>query len=138
MPFIKITTLRNVPETAKIMRDLERELYEYELEGQPLMPKNMATCMWQTSDCMVHGLETHYEFDQFQIEIPVFVDLYVNTIFTDRQLGKIMHIIADKLSEGTGVNRKFVFIHVHLGKPGHVFINGEVWHGSEGGYELNT
>lgn len=93
------------------------------------MPENMATCMWQTQDCVVHKLDAYQEFDPKSVEIPVFVDLYVNTMFATKKMGKIMEIIASELSKGTGADHQYIFIQVHVGSPGYVFINGEVWKG---------
>lgn len=129
MPFIKISSLRKVPKTGKVMRSIEKALYKKKFKGKNLIPENMATCMWQTTDCMVHQLEPHYEFNKKQVEIPIFVDLYVNTWFTKKQVGKIMDIIATQLSKRTKLNKKYVFIQVHIGKPGYVFINGKVFSG---------
>ena len=131
MPFIKISTLRNVSETGKIMKSLEKTLYEYDYKGKKLMPKDMATCMWQTTDCMVHKMDEYYEFNKDQVEIPVFVDLYVNTWFDEGEVGKIMEIIADELSKGTKIDRNYVFIHTHVGNPGYIFISGKIWTGAK-------
>ena len=129
MPFIKISTLPNKLNKAEIMKNVENALYKCEFEGEKLMPENMATCIWETQDCVVHKLEPHKKFDPKAIEIPVFVDLYVNTIFTEPQVGKIMEIIGNELSSGTGIDIKYVFIHTHIGNPGYIFINGKVWNG---------
>ena len=127
MLFIKISTLRNVPETHKIMKDLEKALYEYDDKGKKLLPKNTVNCIWQTTDCMVHKTEAHYEFDKNTTEIPIFAELYVNTWFHQEKVAKIMEIIAEMLSKGAQTNRNAVFIHTHVGDPGYVFINGKVW-----------
>lgn len=129
MPFIKISTLPNSLNKAEIMKSVENALYTCEFEGKQLMPENMATCIWQTQDCVVHKLESYEKFDPKAIEIPVFVDLYVNTIFSESKVGKIMEIIGAELSKGTGINANYVFIHTHVGNPGYIFINGEVWNG---------
>jgi hypothetical protein len=129
MPFIKISTLPNHLNKAEIMKNVENALYNCEFEGKKLMPVNMATCIWQTEDCVVHKLEAHKKFDPKAIEIPVFVDLYVNTIFSKPKVGKIMEIIGEELSKGTGIDARYVFIHTHVGNPGYIFINGEVGNG---------
>lgn len=129
MPFIKISTLPNSLDKASIMKNVEQALYTAEFEGTELMPKNMATCIWETQDCVVHKIEDYEKFDPTLEEIPVFVDLYVNTIFSTEKVAVIMSIIADELSKGTKVDRKWIFIHTHVGNPGYVFINGEVWNG---------
>ena len=129
MPFIKISTLPNKLDKAGIMENVEKALYNCEFEGEKLMPENMATCIWQTQDCVVHKLEPHVKFDPKAIEMPVFVDLYVNTVFTKTQVGKIMEIVAGELSVRTGTDHKYIFIHTHIGNPGYIFINGEVWNG---------
>nr|WP_321357859.1 hypothetical protein [uncultured Draconibacterium sp.] len=129
MPFIKISTLPNSLNKAEIMKSVENALYTYEFEGKELMPENMATCIWQTQDCVVHKLEAYVEYDPGLVEIPVFVDLYVNTVFSKEKVAVIMEIVGAELSKGTGIDPKYVFIHTHVGNPGYVFINGEVWNG---------
>ena len=129
MPFIKISTLRNKLNKAEIMKNIESALYTTECDGEKLVPENMATCMWQTQDCVVHKLDAYQDFHPKSVEIPVFVDLYVNTMFTTEKMGKIMEVIADKLSKGTGANHQYIFIQIHMGNPGYVFINGNVWKG---------
>jgi hypothetical protein len=129
MPFIKISTLPNKLNKAAIMKDIEAALYHYEYRGSKLMPENMATCIWQTNDCVVHKLESYSQLDPEQKEIPVFVDLYVNTQFKSDETAIIMQVIAETLSKGTGVDIKWIFIQVHIGMPGYVFINGNVFTG---------
>lgn len=129
MPFIKISTLRNKLNKAEIMKQVENALYTTEIKDEKLVPKGMATCIWQTQDCVVHELIAHQDFDPKSVEIPVFVDLYVNTMFTTEKMGRIMEVIADELSKGTGANHKYIFIQIHMGNPGYVFINGKVWNG---------
>ena len=129
MPFIKISTLPNTLDKAAIMKNVENALYTAVFEDKQLMPANMATCLWQTTDCVVHKLEPYVEFDPQAIEIPIFVDLYVNTIFSEAKLGRIMEIIGHELSAGTGIDPNYVFIQTHVGKAGYIFINGEVWKG---------
>lgn len=129
MPFIKISTLTNSLDKAAIMKNIENKLYYHDYQGEKLMPQNMATCLWQTNDCIVHKQEAHTQFDPKQEEIPVFVDLYVNTQFKSDQVAIIMQIIAEELSNGTGIDIKWVFIQVHIGLPGYVFINGSVFSG---------
>ena len=129
MPFIKISTLPNTLDKVTIMRNVENALYTAVFEEKQLMPPNMATCMWQTMDCVVHKLEPYREFDPQAIEVPVFVDLYVNTIFSEAKLKVIMEIIGRELSAGTGIAPNYVFIQTHVGKAGYIFINGEVWKG---------
>jgi hypothetical protein len=129
MPFIKISTLPNKLDKAAIMKNVEAALYHYEYQGAKLMPENMATCMWLTHDCVVHKLEPHTQFDASEEEIPVFVDLYVNTQFKSDQVAVIMQVIAEALSKGTRVDIKWIFIQVHVGMPGYVFINGNVFSG---------
>jgi hypothetical protein len=127
MPFIKISTLPISLDKAAIMKAVENDLYNYD-EGK-LMPENMATCIWQTSDCIVHKKEQHTRFHQTQEEVPVFVDLYVNTQFSADQVATIMKVVANALSKGTGVDLRWIFIHTHIGEPGYVFINGKVFDG---------
>jgi hypothetical protein len=129
MPFIKISTLPNNLDKAAIMKAVESDLYSYDYDGAELMPRNMATCIWQTSDCIVHKIESHTQFDPKQEEVPVFVDLYVNTQFSADQVATIMRVVANALSKGTGVDLKWIFIHTHVGEPGYVFINGKLFNG---------
>ncbi|MDR3705704.1 MAG: hypothetical protein P4L28_07360 [Paludibacteraceae bacterium] len=129
MPFIKISTLLNSLDKAAIMKNIENKLYNCDYQKDKLMPPNMATCIWQTNDCVVHKLESHTQFDPKQEEIPVFVDLYVNTQFKSDQVAIIMQVIAEELSNDTGIDIKWVFIQVHIGLPGYVFINGNVFTG---------
>jgi hypothetical protein len=77
----------------------------------------------------VHKLESYSQLDPEQKEIPVFVDLYVNTQFKSNETAIIMQVIAETLSKGTGVDIKWIFIQVHIGMPGYVFINGNVFTG---------
>jgi hypothetical protein len=132
MPFIKISTLPNLLDKAAIMKKVEAALYNCEYQGAKLMPENMATCIWQTQDCVVHKLEPHSQFDPTQEEVPVFVDLYVNTQFKSDEVAVIMEIIATTLSKETGVGLKWIFIQTHIGLPGYVFINGKVFNGKLG------
>lgn len=129
MPFIKISTLPNKLDQAAIMKNVEEALYSAVFEGKQLMPRDMATCLWLTMDCVVHKLEPYTEFDPQAIEVPVFVDLYVNTIFSEAKLKTIMEIIGRELSAGTGIGPNYVFIQTHVGKAGYIFINGEVLKG---------
>jgi hypothetical protein len=129
MPFIKISTLPNTLDKARIMREVEDALYTRKYEEKPLMPRNMATCIWATHDCVVHKLKPYSKFDPKASEVPVFVDLYVNTQFGSDKVAVIMETVADALSKGTGVDIKWIFIQVHVGAPGYVFINGKVFRG---------
>jgi hypothetical protein len=126
VPFIKIATLPNTLDKAKIMQGVEEALYKAKYKERELMPRNMATCIWQTHDCVVHKLKPYTIFDPKLEEIPVFVDLYVNTIFGSGEVALIMETVAKALSDGTGVDLKWIFIQVHVGAMGYVFINGKV------------
>jgi hypothetical protein len=126
MPFIKISALQEVPNKDKLMQNVEQALYDCQFRNAPLMPQNMATCLWQTLDSIIHKGEVHHAFEKEKAEVPVFVDLYVNRIFNHEGISLIMETIADTLS-GTGeINKKNIFIHVHEGNPGFIYINGAV------------
>ena len=125
MPFIKISTLHNNLDKVAIMKAVETDLYNY--DNGKLMPENMATCIWQTNDCIVHKKKPYTQFNPSLEEIPVFVDLYVNTLFSKDKVAIIMEVVAKALSKGTGVDLKWIFIHTHVGGPGYVFINGSVF-----------
>jgi hypothetical protein len=126
MPFIKISTLKNVPEREQIMKNVEQALYNIKVKGTQLIPDNMATCMWQSLDIIVHKIDAHRIFNKKDKEIPIFVDLYMNTVFNQDGISLVMKTIADELSRIGDINRKNVVIMVHLGQPGYIFINGDI------------
>ncbi len=125
MPFIKISTLKNVPEKEQLMVDIEKALYDIEFNGTQLIPDNMATCMWQTLDGVVHKKEIHQTFNKDDVEIPIFVDLYINTIFNQDGISIVMETIAETLSSGE-IKKENVVIMVHLGQPGYIYISGKI------------
>lgn len=126
MPFIKISTLKNVPERERIMKNIEKALYDIKVKGAQLIPDNMATCMWQSLDIVVHKIDAHRMFNKKDKEIPIFVDLYMNSVFNQDGISFVMETIADGLSSTGEINRKNVVIMVHVGKPGYIFINGAI------------
>ncbi|NOQ25623.1 MAG: hypothetical protein GQ564_09715 [Bacteroidales bacterium] len=126
MPFIKISSLQNVPKREQIMKNVEQALYAIKVNGIKLIPDNMATCMWQTLDIVVHSNDAHRIFNKTDDEIPIFVDLYMNTVFNQDGISLVMETIADELSNIGEINRDNVVIMVHVGKPGYIFINGDI------------
>ncbi len=133
MPFIKISTLATEIDKEAIMQKVEQALYDPQADGgQPLVPAGMVTCMWQTLDGLVHegkGYQAYEAYPAGQADVPIFVDLYVNT-FLEGSAPKIMEVVASILSDGTEFGRKWIFIHTHVGGPQKVFINGAVWDGA--------
>lgn len=128
MPFIKISSLPTDIDKAAIMKKLEKELYDDEL-----LPKDMATCIWNTSDCIVHS-QTDYKIlepKEGSFSDLIFVDLYLNTIINEDGIGKIMKKIWSVLGEEAAINKDHIFIHVHLGTPGRVLINNKIWTGGD-------
>ncbi|NOQ75277.1 MAG: hypothetical protein GQ574_24915 [Crocinitomix sp.] len=126
MPFIKISTLKNVPEREQIMKNIENALYTITVNGVRLIPDAMATCMWQSLDIVVHKNDAHRIFNKKDVEIPIFVDLYMNTVFNQDGISLVMETIADELSNIGEINRDNVVIMVNVGKPGYIFINGKI------------
>lgn len=126
MPFIKISTLKNVPEREQIMINIEKGLYAIKVNDVQLIPENMATCMWQSMDIIVHKYDAHRVFNKKDVEMPIFVDLYMNTVFNQDGISLVMETIADGLSSTGEINRNNVVIMVHVGKPGYIFINGDI------------
>ncbi len=136
MPFVKISALPsqtfNVDE---IMEAIENDLYDPE---KKILPKGSATFLWQRLDCITHTRENTakqeslFEFDPKKEEFPIFIDLYLTTVFTYDEVAKVMKSIASTLSDKTSIDPKYVFIHAHIGTPGHVFISNDVWPGEIG------
>ncbi len=126
MPFIKISTLRNVPEREQLMKNVEQGLYDIEVDNRKLIPEGMATCMWQSMDLIVHNSEVHREFNKTDVETPIFVDLYMNTVFNQDGITLVMQTIAHQLCSVGDISHDNVVIMVHLGQPGYIFISGKV------------
>jgi hypothetical protein len=126
MPFIKISSLQNVPEREQIMKNVEQALYAIKVNGALLIPDGMATCMWQTLDVIVHNNDAHRLFNKTDNEVPIFVDLYMNTVFNQDGISIVMETIADELSSTGEINRDNVVIMVNVGKPGYIFISGKI------------
>jgi hypothetical protein len=126
MPFVKISCLETVPDRHELMCAVEQGLYDIQIDGNPLMPANMATCLWQNLDSIVHKKSIQQKHQADISEIPVFVDLYLNTSFDNESIALIMKSIADNLSASGTIMRDNVFIHTHIGQPGQVFISGSV------------
>lgn len=129
MPFIKISAL---PTTEFKDSDV-MEAMEDALAADAGLDIGTTSFLWQTLDCMTHRVmgETAYrsirEFDATQDEFPIFVDLYVTSVFDYSAIRKIMETIAKSLAKETPITEENVFIHVHVAQPGHVYISGKVW-----------
>lgn len=126
MPFVKISALKEVHSKDEVMKNVERALYKCEYRDKPLVPVGMATCLWQTLDSVVHKNEAYVVHKKSLVEIPVFVDLYINSSFNEEGVYVLTKTIANAISETGEINIENVFIHVHVGKPGYVFISGHI------------
>lgn len=128
MPFIKISSLPNTLDKAAIMKKLEKALYD-----DKLLPKDMGTCIWSTSECVVHSQQVYgvFETKDDSFSDLVFVDLYLNTILNEDGIRGVMEKIWFELGNAPGINKDRIFIHVHVGAPGRVLINNKVWTGGE-------
>jgi hypothetical protein len=62
-------------------------------------------------------------------EYPILVDLYVPGFFSDEDIAGFMESLATALQTNVGIDPQWVFIYVHVQKPGQVFISGEVLYG---------
>ncbi len=129
MPFVKISALLGQSlKVDEIMEAMENDLYENEI-----IPKGSSTFLWQTLDCITHTLastgkqESLFEFDSTKKEFPVFIDLYLNSVFKYDDIAKIMKSLTSVLSDKTKIDPKNIFIHTHIGAPGHVYILDSVW-----------
>lgn len=129
MPFVKISALPGrALDIRKITSAVERNLYDNDI-----LPKGSATVLWQTLDCITHTLgstgvqESLREFDPGKKEFPVFIDLYLTSVFGYDEVKNIMASIASSVGDAAGMNPEYVFVHTHVGEPGYVYINNEVW-----------
>ncbi len=129
MPFVKISALPiDSCKYSAVMEAMEDDFAQ-----NADLPIGSATFLWQTLDCITHRQkgEIDYrslkEFDPSEKEIPIFVDLYITSVFDYESIAKIMNSITTILNKKTKIDREFVFIHTHIADPGHVYISGEVW-----------
>ena len=129
MPFIKISALPDKSlKVDEIMEAMENELY---LSG--ILTRGSTTFLWQTLDCITHTRmntgkqESLFQLDPHKDKFPVFIDLYLTTVFKYDDIAKIMKSITHSLSDKINYNPKNIFIHTHVGTPGHVYILDEVW-----------
>ncbi len=129
MPFVKISALPSRHfHDSDVMEAMEDDFAE-----NADLPIGSATFLWQTLDCMTHRRtgETRYhslrKFNPAEKEFPIFVDLYVTSVFDYAGITKIMKSITRVLHRKTKIDKKYVFIHTHIADPGHVYISGEVW-----------
>ena len=131
MPFVKISALPAKSfKIEEVIRAVEVRLYK----GKgAFLPEGSATVMWQTLNAIAHTRKaTHkqeclYEFDAEKKEFPIFVDLYLTSVFSYGEISKIMKSVTSTIAELTEIDPRFVFIHSHIGSPGHVFIGNDVW-----------
>ncbi len=129
MPFVKISAL---PSDDYNCSDV-MEAMEDDFAQNADLPIGTATFLWQTLDCITHRQkgEVDYrslrEFNPSEKEIPIFVDLYITSVFDYESIAKIMNSITTILNKKTNIQREYVFIHTHIADPGHVFISDAVW-----------
>lgn len=129
MPFVKISALPG----GAFDCDQVMEAMEDDFARNAGLPLGTATFIWQTLDCMTHRLKGETaprslkKFDPSEKEIPIFVDLYITSVFDYESIAKMMNSITTVLNEKTQISREYVFIHTHIGNPGHVYINDGVW-----------
>lgn len=82
----------------------------------------LVTYYWQTFDAIVlAGKPT--------ADKPLFVDLYVPCFFSQKEVAGMLTALADSLSKRTGMAKKWVFIHTHFPREGHVYIDGKILSG---------
>ncbi|MFC1747737.1 hypothetical protein ACFL2V_02920 [Pseudomonadota bacterium] len=62
------------------MKRVENGLYENDL-----LLKDMATCIWNTSDCVVHSQQVYESLDSKEGTFAdlIFVELYLNTVLNE-------------------------------------------------------
>ncbi len=129
MPFVKISVLPiDDCKPSDVMEAMEDD---FALNAG--LPVGSATFLWQTLDCITHrqaGKVEHRsieKFDPSEEEIPIFVDLYITSVFDYESIAKIMNSITTILNLKTNIARDNVFIHTHIADPGHVYISDKVW-----------
>lgn len=113
-PMVKISSLpidKDVDEVlSAISKDVSRDTG---IEQQYI------TYYWQTVDninCM--GKKT--------TDRPILVDIYVPGFFTNEQIGALMTSLGASIEKHVGLDRKWLFIHVHFPNQGQVYLSGEV------------
>ncbi len=129
MPFVKISVLPiDDCKPSDVMEAMEKDFAD-----NAGLDVGTATFLWQTLDCITHRkLETDpprsiEKFDPSEEQIPIFVDLYITSVFNYDGIAAIMNSITNVLNEQTGIGKDNVFIHTHIAEPGQVFISGKVW-----------
>ena len=129
MPFVKISAL---PSDDFNCSDV-MEVMEQDFADHAKLDLGSSTFLWQTLDCITHRLKgkpdprSRRKFDPSESEIPIFVDLYITTVFDYEWISLIMKSITTILHEQTNIPRESVFIHTHVADPGHVYISDKVW-----------
>lgn len=131
MPFVKISALPSEDfDCSTVMEKMETAFADHPDLG---LVYGTTTFMWQTLDCITHRLtgetapRSRREFNPSDIQIPVFVDLYITSVFTYSQIKDIMETITTSLHEHTKIPRESVFIHTHVAQPGQAYISDSVW-----------
>ncbi len=80
--------------------------------------ESFITYFWQSFDTIVYeGKKT---------DLPLFVDLYVPSFFSDDDVHGMLRAVADALVEHAKVDRKWLFIHTHFPLPEQVYIAGDI------------
>lgn len=131
MPFVKISALP-IPLDGFVPSDV-MEAMEEDFDKNAGLPIGSATFLWQTLDCITHRLKgavnprSVEEFDPSEKQIPIFVDLYITSVFDYASIAKIMKSITTILHEKTKIDCDCVFIHTHIAEPGTVYISDKVW-----------
>lgn len=82
----------------------------------------LVTYYWQTFDAIVLAGKP-------VADKPLFVDLYVPCFLTQKQVAGMLNALADSLAKRTGMDKKWVFIHTHFPREGHVYIDGKIMSG---------
>lgn len=129
MPFVKISSLPG----GQFNRSAVMEAMEDDFAENAGLPIGTSSFIWQSLDCITHRqagqieYRSSREFNPSEKEIPIFVDLYVTSVFNYESISKIMGSITKILQKKTQIPREYIFIHAHIADPGHVYISGGVW-----------
>lgn len=129
MPFVKISALPSDDfKDSDVMEAMEDA---FALKAG--LDIGTASFLWQTLDCMTHRKkgQTSYRslrrLDVTEDEMPIFVELYITSVFDYSAIELIMETIADTLVEKTKITKENIFIHTQVAQPGQVYISGKVW-----------
>jgi hypothetical protein len=115
-PMIKITSMPLGLDVNKVLAKVSADVAH-----DTGFKEDMVTYYWQTFDAIYcPGCKGAPK------SLVIFVDMYVAGFMTDREIAGFMTSIAASLEKHTGVPKEWVFIHTHLPKEGHIYINGKV------------